>query len=547
MAIIYNKIITLIGVVSFIFGTVFGTTLPVAQNQLKITPSEIIKSEIIYEQIKDNSDNVASGQYSALYKYAGQEIPLSVDEIKRTNNTRIFKTGNKYTVQVYAGDVFYNKAGKWYAINSATTTIRNFNAQINPQPPLLARLFKNGLLGNIFAVSTSTYGGKGDGWCETNTNTSWANVHATTTCNGAGSTDVINEFYSLSNVTTYKIARSAIPFPTGVSSIDGIPANATITSSTLYLYINAKTNGDNDGDDFTVVIASTTQASTTVFVAEDYDQIGSELSPVEGSQRIDITNATTSFYSQYILNTSGLSAIKKIGEASTCGTQTGWTCLGLREGHDVINSAIVTGGGFVINRLKYNSANNTIATSTPYLSITYTVPATGTVSCSVDNSSTAFGTLTTGAITASSLDVTASSSCTYSAGCTLTVMDAGSGSNPGLWNSTSSAIIGSSNASYAASSTLVAGTVGYGVRATTTTAGSGGTLGIAARYNTGLANGLLGSAQDVGGLSITAITLASSTATYDGREIIVTHKAAIASDTPGGNYNDTITYGCTGN
>ena len=126
-------------------------------------------------------------------------------------------------------------------------------------------------------------------------------------------------------------------------------------------------------------------------------------------------------------------------------------------------------------------------------------------------------------------------------------MDAGSGSNPGLWNSTSSAIIGSSNASYAASSTLVAGTVGYGVRATTTTAGSGGTLGIAARYNTGLANGLLGSAQDVGGLSITAITLASSTATYDGREIIVTHKAAIASDTPGGNYNDTITYGCTAN
>lgn len=80
--------------------------MPVAQNQLKITPSEIIKSEIIYEQIKDNSDNVASGQYSALYKYAGQEIPLSVDEIKRTNNTRIFKTGNKYTVQVYAGDVF---------------------------------------------------------------------------------------------------------------------------------------------------------------------------------------------------------------------------------------------------------------------------------------------------------------------------------------------------------------------------------------------------------------------------------------------------------
>ena len=79
MAIIYNKIITLIGVVSLIFGTVFGTTLPVAQNQLKVVPSEIINSELIYEQIKDDSGNVISGQYSALYKYVGSEIPLSTN------------------------------------------------------------------------------------------------------------------------------------------------------------------------------------------------------------------------------------------------------------------------------------------------------------------------------------------------------------------------------------------------------------------------------------------------------------------------------------
>jgi hypothetical protein len=86
---------------------------------------------------------------------------------------------------------------------------------------------------------------------------------------------------------------------------------------------------------------------------------------------------------------------------------------------------------------------------------------------------------------------------------------------------------------------LAAGTEGYGIQATTTATGSGATLTIAAKY--------LQTGNTVGGLTIANGTLASNNATSSNREVVVTHKAAIANVTPAGNYNDTITYECTTN
>jgi hypothetical protein len=97
-------------------------------------------------------------------------------------------------------------------------------------------------------------------------------------------------------------------------------------------------------------------------------------------------------------------------------------------------------------------------------------------------------------------------------------------------------LIESPNATFTATSTLVAGTEGYGIQATTTAAGSGATLTIAAKY--------LQTGDTVGGLTTTNGTLASNNATSSNREVVVTHKAAIANTTPSGNYNDTITYSC---
>jgi len=180
--------------------------------------------------------------------------------------------------------------------------------------------------------------------------------------------------------------------------------------------------------------------------------------------------------------------------------------------------------------------------------VTVTASVSSAISCSTDQTSSAFGTLTSGSISTSTPSASTTMACANNvAGCTLSVNDAGGNDNPGLWNATSSELIESPNAAYDATTTLVAGTEGYGIRATTTSEGTGASLSIATRYNTGLANGLLGDVADVGGLTTTTLTIASTTATTSARSIVITHKAAIDSNTAGGNYDDTITYSCTAN
>ncbi len=188
----------------------------------------------------------------------------------------------------------------------------------------------------------------------------------------------------------------------------------------------------------------------------------------------------------------------------------------------------------------------TAATSS---AVTVTASISTSISCSTDNSSTAFGALDSSSITTSTPNASTTMTCSNSsAGCTLSVRDTGSSTlGGGLWNSTSSVLIESPNAAFNATATLTANTEGYGIRATTTSVGSGGTLTITTRYNTGLANGLSSNIAAVGGLTTSTVTLASSTSAVTSREIVMTHKAAVSSTTPGGTYDDTITYSCTAN
>jgi len=208
----------------------------------------------------------------------------------------------------------------------------------------------------------------------------------------------------------------------------------------------------------------------------------------------------------------------------------------------VVGGSIIIGIFFLLNSLvsTYETfvypEQATAATS----SVTVSASITAVISCSTNTGSTSFGTLIDSAVATSSPNASTTMSCINSSlGCTLYAKDAGGGGNPGLWNSTSSALIKSPNASFSATSTLAAGTEGYGIQATTTAAGSDATLTIAARY--------LQTGDTVGGLATSSITLASASAASSNRETVVTHKAAVASVTPAGSYADTITYECTGN
>jgi hypothetical protein len=182
-------------------------------------------------------------------------------------------------------------------------------------------------------------------------------------------------------------------------------------------------------------------------------------------------------------------------------------------------------------------ATNSAGTAWPAASLNFTTNALNTtVSCSTNVSSTTFPTLTTASVATSTPNASTTMSCSgTSSGCTLYIKDAGGGGNPGLWNSTSSSIIPSPNAAYSTTATLAAGTAGYGVQATSTSAG----LTIASRYNQ--------TGNSVGGLSVTNLTLASSTADISNAIIIVTHKAAISENTLAGTFLDTVTYSCVVN
>jgi len=167
---------------------------------------------------------------------------------------------------------------------------------------------------------------------------------------------------------------------------------------------------------------------------------------------------------------------------------------------------------------------------------TVTVSATvsQTVSCTASTSTTAFGTLTTSAVSTSTPDVSLSMSCNYAPGCTLKVHDAGGGGNPGLYSATTTHLISSADA------TLVEGTAGYGIQASTNANGSGGTLTINPTYDK--------TGDNVGGLTIADTNISSSTEPIASRETVVKHKAAISGLTKAAtDYADTLTYSCTGN
>ncbi len=167
----------------------------------------------------------------------------------------------------------------------------------------------------------------------------------------------------------------------------------------------------------------------------------------------------------------------------------------------------------------------------PAFSSAVTVSATvaSSVTCSTASASTAFGTLTSGSITTATPNATTTLSCNTGTGCTLSINDA----NGGLATSSPAYTITST------STALSAGTEGYGIQAATSTAGSGGVLGINAIY--------LVTGNNVGKLNVGATTLASSSASVSGRVVDVTHKAAISGTTQAAAYTDTITYSCAGN
>jgi len=175
------------------------------------------------------------------------------------------------------------------------------------------------------------------------------------------------------------------------------------------------------------------------------------------------------------------------------------------------------------------------------------VTAAPSLTCSVTPSFISFGTLTTGIV--SDANDTATTTITSGSAFYLQIHDWGDYLNAtsGLYAATGTPLYNIASVTNGrATSTLSNGVDGYGIKAATTTAGSGGDITTAQRYNKFYLEAFHAT-NAVGGLwqtTSTAITMASSTAGVTSKEIVVTHKAAVSGSATAANYRDTIIYTC---
>jgi hypothetical protein len=303
------------------------------------------------------------------YKYKTNLVPKKKNEIyeRRESDKEFFTipSTNKIGVKIYSGDNYIQQGNEWYQLEYATTTEINFFNTLEElvQPKTLFEKMIS-ILDFNFAIAQSTsttqYVSYDAYWQEDESN--WDTGHDSAQSNLLNTSAVTlvcgtNYFDS-----QYNIYRCALNFDT--SFLDGY----TIDSAILNLYASNKQDTDNDSQAYLTVVESQV-VSDASFAVEDYDLIGDAIDdPTKLSSDFDISSITLSSYNEFTLNSSGFGVVDK----------TGVTKLGLREGHDIEDDAIVVGGH---SRTWFYSVDQTGTTYDPYLYIIYSEEEASTATC----------------------------------------------------------------------------------------------------------------------------------------------------------------------
>lgn len=295
---------------------------------------------------KDSTRRVVinSKEYAIHSKIDDKITPTEVKEYRTQSSYTEKINRNTFRLVSYPDITFYRDGEQWY--------------QVDPSEKIASNI--------PTAFADTVFSGAGDGFI-LDTGAVWATVHAdsagTTADATLGTGDIARTNINLGFAA---ITRGFYPFDT-----NSIPSSATLVSASLNIFITAKDDFDDDGDDWMNVV-QTSQASETTLATGDYDQAGTVTNPTEGATRLDVSSGiTTSAYNVWTLNATGLGWIKKVGQPSNCGDHiTGWTCLGMREGHDAINDPPQVGGVGMIGQYSETSGTS----GDPFLTVTFTVP-----------------------------------------------------------------------------------------------------------------------------------------------------------------------------
>lgn len=278
------------------------------------------------------------------------------------------KTGRNLKTIIYQGTPFVKVGKEWHYRETATASKDAFEAarKVNPLTFLFA--VQTAYAVNVFSTPD-------DGMIE-GSGADWPTAHAATS--GTVSTTTAGGVEIFVNEVTIKstsdiIRRAFLPFDTS-----SIPASANIASVSLTLQATTtipSRDDKNDGLDYLTIVQTTN--SNTGLAATDFPNCGAVTNPTEGidtGERKDLTTMATTTPVTFNLNTTGIGWIKKSGQTSSCGSGnghgTGYTCLGVREGHDTTNTAITAttlGNGAV-----FCSSEDPGTTCDPYLTVNYT-------------------------------------------------------------------------------------------------------------------------------------------------------------------------------
>ena len=217
-----------IGLVSL--GQVVNPPIP-AHELLKTSKEEVLASRIYERDIV---------QYA--YK-TNIEIPLGINEIKRSSYGRLFSTGKKINLPeglreiliaeiIVGAPQFYEDpiSKKWFQIEYGTTTKKSFDKQVSISPKNFFWEVANA------QITSSTFASAADGRVSNNTaGQTWANVrNAVGNDNGGTSaaTQSLGRLYAGASSNTWpQFTRGVFPF--AVHTI--IPTNSSTTSSTIVI------------------------------------------------------------------------------------------------------------------------------------------------------------------------------------------------------------------------------------------------------------------------------------------------------------------------
>lgn len=181
---------------------------------------------------------------------------------------------------------------------------------------------------------------------------SWAGLHDSTNGSVAADADT-NELVTRIVASAAGNNWDAIHRAFFLFDTSSIPDSATILSATFELYITAKTTTLAAQS---LVLVTSTPASNTALVTDDYEQVGTTAQ----SDTLALASVTTSAYNLLTLNAAGLASISK----------TGVTKFGLRLEADRANAEPTWASSAQADI----SADFADGTNDPKLNVTYSQP-----------------------------------------------------------------------------------------------------------------------------------------------------------------------------